>query len=157
METDVVSAGMLITCQNGLRNPEATRSAARMTLARAEALLAQDRGAGVAIGFGATALAALGETERARDWIRRALLIDPDNLLMRYNLACALSGYLQESEAALDLLGPYFAQVTVINDVPHPKIDPDLEALRDDPRFLAMIAAAEARLAAEGSGGTAEP
>ena len=29
------------------------------------------------------------------------------------------------------------------------KTDPDFDALRDDPRFKAMIAAAEARLAAE--------
>jgi hypothetical protein len=28
------------------------------------------------------------------------------------------------------------------------KVDPDMEAVRDDPRFQAMIAAAEARLAA---------
>ena len=76
---------------------------------------------------------------------------------MRYNLACALSGYLKESEAALDLLGPYFANVTVINDIPHPKIDPDLAAIRDDPRFLAMLAAAEARLAAQARGSTAAP
>ena len=76
---------------------------------------------------------------------------------MRYNLACALSAYLKETEAALDLLGPYFANVTVISDIPHPKIDPDLEAIRDDPRFLAMLAAAEARLAAKGPGSTAEP
>ncbi len=149
METDVVSAGLLITCHNGLGNEEGSRCAARMTIARAEAVLAQDRGAGVALGWGAIALAVLGEADRARDWIRRALLIDPDNLLMRYNLACALCAYLKETEAALDLLVPYFANVTVINDIPHPKIDPDLKAIRDDPRFLAMLAAAEARLEAQ--------
>jgi len=31
----------------------------------------------------------------------------------------------------------------------HAKVDPDLDTLRDHPRFKAMIEAAEARLAAE--------
>ncbi len=58
------------------------------------------------MGVGVAALAALGETDRAKDWMRRALLIDPDNLLMRYNFACALATSLGDPEAALDMLGP---------------------------------------------------
>ena len=146
LETDVVSAGLLITCNKGLGDREGSLRAARMTIDRAEIVLSQDRGAGLALGWGAIALAVLGEAVSARDWIRRALLIDPDNLLMRYNLACALSAYLVDKEAALDLLGPYFARVTVLDDVPHPKIDPDLDSIRDDPRFIKMLTSAEARL-----------
>ena len=41
--------------------------------------------------FGAGGLAALGETDRAREWMERAMLIDPDNLNMRYNFACMLA------------------------------------------------------------------
>ena len=44
---------------------------------------------GAAISFGVSALAALGERDRAMEWMERALLIDPDNLNMRYNFACA--------------------------------------------------------------------
>jgi hypothetical protein len=36
----------------------------------------------------------------------------------------------------------------------HAKADPDLDLLRDDPRFKAMVAAAEARLAAQNDGGS---
>ena len=58
---------------------------------RAEKAVAQDRSNGNAMGVGVAALAALGEADRAKDWMRRALLIDPDNLMMRYNFACALA------------------------------------------------------------------
>ena len=56
-----------------------------IALARAEKILAQDSNNGAAIGYGVVALAGLRETERAREWINRALLIEPDNMNMRYN------------------------------------------------------------------------
>ena len=98
--------------------------------------------------YGVGALAVLGEADRARDWARRALLIDPDNLQMRYNLACALSAHLGDVDGALDLLVPYFVKATVPDAVAYARIDPDLDPIRDDPRFKAMIVEAEARLAA---------
>ena len=76
----------------------------------------------------------------------RAMLIDPDNFNMRYNFACAMSVYLKDKEAALDMLGSVFETVTE-SFLPYAKADPDLELLRDDPRYQAMVAAAEARLA----------
>jgi adenylate cyclase len=147
METGIGSPAMLVTCYTALGDMEGARRAARMCLARAEAILAQDRSNGTAMGYGANALAVLGEADRCRDWIRRALLIDPDNQLMRVNFACALSAHLKDIDGALDLLGPYLAQVTR-SDLEWAKADPDMDPLREDPRFQAMIAAAEARLAA---------
>ena len=89
---------------------------------------------------------ALGETERAKEWAERALLLDPDNLNMRYNFACTLVLELHDFEAALDLLEPLFEKVR-IEAVNWAKADPDLDSIRDHPRFKAMMAAAEARLA----------
>jgi adenylate cyclase len=100
------------------------------------------------MGYGAGALAVLGEADRCRDWIRRALLIDPDNYNMRYNFACTLSVHLQDADGALGLLGPYLAQVTR-SELEWARTDPDMDPLREDPRFQAMMADAEARLAAE--------
>jgi adenylate cyclase len=148
MEVDAQGPAMLITCYTALCDVDGARRAARMALHRAEAILAQDRSNGMAMSYGVSALAALGEADRCRDWIRRALLIDPDNQLMRYNFACALSAQLADIDGALDLLGPYLARVTRF-DVDWAKTDPDMDALREDPRFQAMISAAEARLAAE--------
>ena len=133
---------MLITCYTGVGDIESARRAARTTLARAEMALAQDPSNGSALGFGVSAFAALGEVDKAMEWVRRALLIDPDNLNMRYNLACSLIA-LGEADAALDLFDPYLAQATV-GDLDHIRIDPDLDPLRNDPRFQAMIARASA-------------
>ena len=72
---------------------------------------------------------------------------------MRYNFACGLARDRKGREAALELLAPVFAKIStgLLN---HAKIDPDFDPLRDDPRFQAMIAAAEARLAAEDQTGS---
>ena len=148
METDVASPSMLSTCYAALGNSQANRRAAEITVARAEKVLAQDQNNGTVTGWGVGALAILGEAERAKDWINRALLIDPDNIHMRYNFACALARDRKGKETALELLVPVFAK-TSMSLLNHAKIDPDLNPLRDDPRFQAMIAAAETRLAAE--------
>jgi adenylate cyclase len=147
MESSVGAPGMLLTCYQAVGDEAGVRRSAQVALARAEKALAQDPGNGAAMGFGVGALAGLGQAERARDWIDRALLIDPDNLNMRYNFACALSGQLGDREGALDLLGGYFPAATV-GDVTFAKVDLDLDPVRDDPRFVAMVEAAEARLAA---------
>jgi len=155
METNFAVPGMLSSYYAALGDAEGARRSAQTSLARAEATLAQDKSNGAAMGFGVTALAVLGEGERARDWIGRALLIDPENEIMRYNFACALSLHLRDIDGALELLGPYFQRATRTN-LDYVKADRDMDPLRDDPRFQAMIASAEERLAAErGSGAPA--
>jgi len=145
MEMDVNSPTMLMTCYTAVGNAENARRAAQIALARAERILAQDQNNGAAMGYAVCALAWLGETERAREWINRALLIDPDNMNMRYNFACSLT-VLKQTETALELLGPVLA-TSHIDRLNHAKVDPDLDPLRDDPRFRRMIADTEARLA----------
>jgi adenylate cyclase len=155
METDVNSPGMLITCYTALGLAKEARRAAQITLNRTETMLAQDDNNGSAMGYGVTALVTLGEIERAKQWINRALLIDPDNMNMRYNFACALTA-MKDTEAAIDILRPVF-ETAYINRLNHAKIDPDLDPLREDPRFKAMIAAVEERLAVgEGNPGASQ-
>jgi adenylate cyclase len=82
------------------------------------------------------------------------MLIDPDNQNMRYNFACDLGTHLGDIDGALGLMGPYLAQVTR-SELAWTKADPDMDALREDSRFRAMIAQAEARLAAASGSGDA--
>jgi adenylate cyclase len=146
-DLDFSSSGMLASCYTALGDDERAKAAARVTLARVEKIVAHDPINGHAMAYGADSLAVLGEAERAREWMDRAVLIDPDNWLMRYNFACALSAHLRDGDGALKLLEP------VLENAPSRLVyaatsDPDLDALRDDPRFQTMLAAAEARLAA---------
>ena len=148
METDINSPAMLMSCYVAVGNSEAARRSAQISLSRAEKALAQDPSNGAVMAYSAYALATLGEAERAKERMNRALLIDPDDWNMRYNFACVLLIHLDEPDAALDVLGPVLENVAA-SFLSHIKVDPDFVRLRDNPRFKAMIAAAEARLAAE--------
>ncbi len=154
METDFSSVAMLTTCYKAIGDVEATRRAAQRTFARAEKITTQEPDNGMALGYVVNSLCFLGEAERAKEFAKRAMLLDPDNLSMRYNFACGFSA-LREFEVVLDLLGPVFERVAA-ELVNWAKVDPDLDAVRDMPRFVAMIAQADARLAAAGDGSSSQ-
>ena len=145
METDFHAWGMLHSCYNALGDAQRARDAARKTLEEAEKVLAQDPSNGAAISFAVTGLAALGENVRAKEWMERALLIDPDNLNMRYNFACTLASVMSDREAALEMVKPTITLVK--GSLGNVEFDPDLELIRDDPEFQSWIAEAKARLA----------
>ena len=147
VEADLNSASMLISSYVALGDVEGVRRSAQRALDRAEAILVHDPNNSMVAGDSAYSLAALGEGERAKARMERALLIDPSNFNMRYNFACALIVYLKDKEAALDMLGPVFESITE-TFLPYVKTDPDLDLLRDDPRYKTQLAATEARLAA---------
>jgi adenylate cyclase len=148
LETDFGATGMLISSYNATGDRGGTLHAAQRTLARVEKVLSLDRNNAAAMGHGCDALVVLGQAERAKEWMSRALVVEPDNLLMRYNFACGLATHLKEFAAALDMLKPVLAR-SGAGLTNHAKVDPDLDPIREDPRFKEMIAAAEARLAAE--------
>ncbi len=81
-----------------------------------------------------------------REWINRAILVDPENMPMRYNFACALATHLNDFDRAIELLVPVLGTATV-SLLGHAKVDPDLDPLRADPPLRRLLAAAETRLA----------
>ncbi|MGE5749881.1 MAG: protein kinase domain-containing protein [Gemmatimonas sp.] len=90
-----------------------------------------------ALYMGAMSLTALGESDKAREWNRRALAMDPDDPSVLYNIACAFAMENQKAEAidalkkALDNGFGHWSWIA------H---DADLDSLRDDPAFIAMMA-----------------
>jgi adenylate cyclase len=139
MDSDFHAWAMLVMCWQKLGEREAVLHGAGKMVSEAQKALHQDPSNGAALGIIAGGYAILGERERAREWIDRAMLIDPDNVNMRYNFACVLAGHVGDKEEGLRLLDSALAYSGVM----HLKIaetDPDLDALRDDPRFKKILA-----------------
>ncbi len=87
--------------------------------------------------LGAIMLIALGDHERAREWLARAMATDPDDILTQYNAACAYSR-MGDTDMAFDLLErllPYANHETKS----WVKVDSDLDALRGLPRYQRVI------------------
>jgi adenylate cyclase len=140
-------AGMVVQAYQGLGDKDRTAAASRRSLARCERILANEPDHGEALGFFVSALADLGQTDRARDWARRAVLFDPDNARLHYNLACAMAG-LRDAEAAVELLEGIIDRVSGgwISWIDH---DNSLDPVRDHPRFVALMQKARAHAAAD--------
>ena len=143
-ENDFHSCMMLLTCaQAEGRNDKKPEIASRM-LERSERVLAQDSLNASALGVSAAALTILGDLGRAKERIQRAMVVDPDNINMPYNFACMLATWAGDIEGALDMLEPMMPRqsrslmLTML-------ADPDMDPLRDHPRFQRMVATAMKR------------
>jgi adenylate cyclase len=73
-------------------------------------------------------------------------MLDPENLLGRYNIACVLASDLEDHNGAIEALKPYFERTSSTTEIRHLEADPDLDPIRSDPRFVKMLASAKERL-----------
>jgi adenylate cyclase len=144
IEADFWALGMAIQCYEALNDVEAMKSAARRALERVEKVIVAEPDHALAMGWGVSALIALREVDRAKEWTERAMLLEPDNLNLRYNLGCNMVT-LGEMTMAIELLEPVFERAQPQN-INWSRADNSLDPIRDDPRYKAMVARAEARL-----------
>jgi adenylate cyclase len=148
VETDYAAAALAIQCYQGLGDGEGAKAAARRALARIERVIAAEPDHGSAMGHGAGILALLGERERAKEWAARALLLDPENSNLRYNLACAMA-QAGEHDAAIDMLDDLYSSGNArMESLRWANHDNDLDPLRNLPRFQAVMERARTKLSA---------
>ena len=145
VESDFHAWAMLSTCYQALGERTKLHKAAKMMVSEGQRAVQQDPSNGAALGILAGGYAVLGEEERTREWIDRALLIDPDNLNMRYNFSCVLAGHLKDAEGALKMLESVLTRAGAYQ-VRIAETDPDFDFIRDDRRFEAMLSDAKKRL-----------
>jgi adenylate cyclase len=118
------------------RHDEAKRYA-RLGIKRAEEALERHPESSDPAELGASALAYLGERDRAKDWLARALAVDPDASNAQYNVACTYS-LLGEFDRAIDLLEIWLQNVGS-DSKQWFRIDPDLDPIRNHPRYHKLL------------------
>ncbi|MEY2545118.1 MAG: adenylate cyclase [Verrucomicrobiota bacterium] len=136
-QDDYQSLCVLIQVYRALDRTQDLTSAAQRGVDRAERELVLHPEDPRPAYLGAQALIALGESERARDWMARALAIAPNDILTQYNVATSYAR-LGETEIAIELLERALPtrKAGWRKWVEH---DPDLDPLRKHPRFQKII------------------
>ncbi|WP_428649038.1 TPR end-of-group domain-containing protein [Roseibium sp.] len=119
------------------RTEEADRYMA-LGLKRAEEAAGADPKNSDPIELGASVLAAHGDKVKARDWLERAIAIDPDrSFTSGYNIACTYA-QLGEAEIALDWLESIAGNLGQ-SQRKWMRTDPDFNSLHDHMRFKRLI------------------
>ena len=134
---DYQSVCLLVHIYRSLGRDQEKESAARRGIERAERELTLHPDNPRPAYLGAAALVTLGQSDRAREWVSRAMSIDPDDVLTQYNAACVYS-LLGDIEPAFDLLERL---------LPHAnhetkawiKHDSDFDPLREHPRYQKIL------------------
>lgn len=150
-ESDFHAWALVVTCYQSLGDSAAVQRGAKMMVSQSQKALAEDPSNGAALGIAAGGLAISGEHDRAREWIERAMLLDPDNDNMRFNFACVLCCYMGDSEAALSLLSTTLMRSR--NHLQAALTDPDFDCLRSDQRFKDLLERASQRFGITAEGG----
>ncbi len=89
-----------------------------------------------ALYLGASGLIQRGDRARGLEWNRRALAIDPEDSGLLYNVACVFA-LLGQKEDAIDTISKSVANG--MHQWEWLEQDSDLDPLRGDPRFDALI------------------
>src|SRR5438445_4011740 len=133
---------LLIQIYRSLDRDADARSAARRGVERVERDLTLHPDNPRSAYLGAAARVALGENDRAREWLSRALAIDPHDIWTQYNAACIYTN-LGDIERALDVLESVLPHAGYELKHGWIKHDSDLDPLRNHPRFQKILESIE--------------
>jgi len=134
---DYSSVCILVQFYNSLGRKEDAKEAARKGAKLAERQLTLHPDDAKAAELGSGSLIKIGEFDRAREWIARALAIAPDNPVTHYNAACG-HAMLGDIDRAFELLqsGVRMAGPEWSRWIEH---DSMLDPLRQDPRYQTLL------------------
>jgi adenylate cyclase len=112
-------------------------NAFQLSLQRAEAYLELFPDDARALSFGAGALNHLGDKQQALEWVERSFTATPEEPMTLYACACNFA-MLGRADKAISCL----ERARLFGSLPKSWLenDPDLDALRDRPRFQAFLA-----------------
>src|SRR6184192_93143 len=134
---DYASVCILVQFYNSLGRKEDAKETARKGAKLAERQLTLHPDDAKAAELGSGSLIEIGEFDRAREWIARALSLEPDNPVTHYNAACgyAMLGDIDKAfellEGGVALGGPEWGRW-----VEH---DSMLDPVRQDPRYPILL------------------
>jgi adenylate cyclase len=131
---DYESPLLASTMYEAAGDDEGARRNAEIGVERAEKLLQDYPDNQRAYYLGSGGLVIMGQHDRGKEWIERALELGTDDSATRYNAACFFSKY-GDIDRALDLLENSVISRTWIEN------DSDLDPLRDHPKYTAILAA----------------
>lgn len=128
---------MLVNVFRSLGQLDRAQSYARIAIRKAEQeMRLHPENANVAC-LGATALAFLGISDRALEWLARALETDPNDINIQYNAACTYA-LLGEVDRAIDVLEGWMPQVGAEMRLWFMH-DSDLDSIRENLRYLKLV------------------
>jgi adenylate cyclase len=135
---DYQSLILLIQIYRSLGRDADRKSAARRGVERAERDLTLHPDNPRSAYLGSAALVTLGENDRAREWLSRALAIDPHDIWTQYNAACIYTN-LGDIERAFDILERVLPHAGHELKAGWIKYDSDLDPLRKHPRYQKIL------------------
>src|SRR6266581_3088018 len=129
---------LLIQIYRSLGRDADMKNAARRGVERAEKDLILHPDNPRSAYLGAAALVTLGDNDRAREWLSRALAIDPHDIWTQYNAACIYTN-LGDIDRAFDVLERVLPHAG--HELKHGwiKHDSDLDPLRNQPRYQKIL------------------
>src|SRR5580704_12049099 len=133
---DYQAVSLLVGVYHGLGRPVEAAATEKRALQLVEKYSENHPDGARALYLGATIFARIGEHAKGYEWARRAIAIDPEETSILYNVACVYA-LLGKTEDALASLGKVMEHGTFYKN--WAAKDSDLDSLRADPRFHALI------------------